>query len=156
MRMVIPHTTGRLLDELSSDVNAFFESILGEEDSQAKHSFAPRLDFEDRDDSYELAIDLPGMKPEDIHVDVEDDHVAIHGIRHDAQAAAKSDVAGKAPSNRRVERVYGEFRRTVQLPKAVNKDAVVASYEHGVLTVKLPKVAKEGSRRVNVTPGATS
>lgn len=153
MRMVFPNnTTGRLLDELSSDVNAFFESILGEdgkgEDGKTVKSavHAPRVDLEDREEAYELAVDLPGVKADDIHVDVEDDHLVIHGTRH-AWKEADENVT------RHLERINGDFRRVVRLPKPVNKDAVEAKFEFGVLTVTLPKVAKEGPRRVTISQG---
>ena len=142
MRMVFPNTPSRLLDELSCDVNSLFESIMRDEGSP-KADFSPAMDFEDRSDAYELTIDLPGIDPELINVDVEDDHVAIHGTR---------EVAGEADPEhrRRIERSFGSFRRAVRLPKPVDKEAIVANYEHGVLTVTLPKAIK-ASRRVPVT-----
>jgi HSP20 family protein len=150
MRMVIPHSTGRLLNELSSDVNAFFESILGEELASTKQ-LTPPLDFEDRDDAYELTLDLPGLKADDIHIDVEEDHVLIHGTRQDLR---QSGEAASGKPHRKVERLYGEFRRLVRLAKPVDKDAAVAHYENGVLSVTLPKLVKSGSRRIVVTPNA--
>lgn len=152
MRMVIPNSTGRLLDELSSDVNAFFETLLGEEPTTSQASFVPRVDFEDREDAYVLYADLPGMKAEDIHVDVEDEHVKIYGTRLNPFADGETDTK----PHRRVERVYGDFARLVQLAKPVNADAVSASYQDGVLIVTLPKVAKEGPRRVSVSSGTPS
>jgi HSP20 family protein len=146
MRMVFPNTPGRLLDELSTDVNAFFESILGE-DAPHKSDYAPPLDFEDRADAYELSIDLPGVDPNEIHVDVEDGHVAIQGTRSYRKEASPE-------VRRRVERSFGAFRRAIRLPKLVNKDDIVAKYEHGVLTVTLPKAAKR-SHRVVVSHGGS-
>ena len=146
MRMVIPHSTGRLLDELSSDVNKFFETFLGEDGPISKADHWPPMDFEERDDAYELAIDLPGMKSEDIHIDVENDHVSVHGTRH--QLTQEHDER-----KRRIERSYGDFRRVIRLPKAFDKESVTASYEDGVLTVTLPKVAKDGPRRVEISHG---
>ena len=148
MRMVFPNTPGRLLDELSTDVNAFFESILGEE-GPSKSDFSPLIDFEDRDGVYELSIDLPGVEPDQIHVDVEDDYVAIHGTR-----APKAEPTPE--SRRRIERTFGSFRRVVRLPKLVDKDAIEAKYEHGVLTVTLPKAAKSARRVVVEHKGSAS
>ncbi len=142
MRMIFPNTPSRLLDELSTDVNAFVESILSDEPSP-RTDFSPAMDFADSSDAYELSIDLPGVDPDQIHVDVEDDHICVHGTR----------LAGSEPNpehRRRVERSFGSFRRAVRLPKLVDKDAIVAKYEHGVLTVTLPKATK-AARRVTVT-----
>ena len=140
MRMVFPSTSGRWLDELSTDMNAFFESILGEQ-SPTKSDFSPSMDFEDRAGAYELSIDLPGVEPDQIHVDVEDDSVAIHGAR-------EPKAAPNADGRYHIERTFGSFRRVVRLPKLVDKDAIVAKYEHGVLTVTLPKAAKSARRVV--------
>ena len=147
MRMVFPNSTGRLLDEISTDVNAFFEAVM-KENSDEKVDYAPLMDFEDRSDSYELSLDLPGVDPNDIHVDIEEDHVIIHGERH---SPAQDDQNHR----RRVERRFGAFRRVLRLPKQVDRDGVAANYEQGVLTVTVPKAAKN-SRRIVVAHGAGS
>ncbi len=144
MRMVFPPSTGRLINDLATDMNTLVESIFGEETDAPSVNFAPRMDIEETDDKYEFSLDLPGVKPEDVHVDIEDDRLIIHGVRHDS----KED---SADGKRRVERAFGEFRRAVQLPKTVDREAIVADYEHGVLTITLPKAAKAGSRRVVVS-----
>lgn len=148
MRMVFPNNSSRLLDELSCDLNSFFESIMSDEASP-KSDFSPAMDFEDRSDAYELSLDVPGIDPDLIHVDVEDDLVCVHGTR-----ATPSEADPK--HRRRIERSYGSFRRAVRLPKPVDKEAIVAKYEHGVLTVTLPKAIK-AARRVPVNhPGSAS
>jgi HSP20 family protein len=76
-------------------------------------------------------------------VDVNEDQLVIHGTRHQPKI---ENVENK----RRVERSFGEFRRTIRLPK-VDRDDIVARSEHGVLIVTLPKAAKSGSRRVVVS-----
>ena len=141
MRMVFPNTSSRLLDELSCDVNSFFESIMGD-DSSPKTDFSPAMDFEGRNEAYELSIDLPGIDPDLIHVDVEDEHVCVHGTRPTPREADPKH-------RRRIERSFGSFRRAVRLPKPVDKESIVAKYEHGVLTVTLPKAVK-AARRVPV------
>jgi HSP20 family protein len=146
--MVFPPATGRLINDLATDMNAFVESILSDDPSQASSGFSPAMDIEESDDGYEFALDLPGVKVDDIHVDVDEDRVTIHGVRHDAR---DKSTAGK----RRVERNFGEFRRVVQLPKAVDRENIVAEYEDGVLWVKLPKAVKAGARRVVVSRGST-
>ena len=143
MRMIFPTTPTRFFDELSSDVNSLFETVLGE-DAPSKADFLPRMDFEEREDAYELTLDLPGVNPDDINVEVEDDRVAIFGSRSDAKQSNEEN-------RRRVERSFGSFRRVVRLPNPIDQDAISASSEHGVLTVTIPKVVKS-ARRVAVTP----
>ncbi len=143
MRMVFPHSTGRLINDLATDMNTLVESFFNEECSDQSVRFAPRMDIEETDTGYEFALDLPGVKPEDVNVDIEDNRLTIHGVRRDT----KEDTEG---GKRRVERVFGEFRRAVELPKTVDRDGIVANYEHGVLTILLPKAAKAGSRRIEI------
>ena len=148
MRMVFPPATGRLINDLATDMNAFVESVLNDEGEQTCSGFSPSMDVEETDEGYEFALDLPGVKVEDIHVDVDEDRVTIHGARHDDR---DKSTAGK----RRVERNFGEFRRVVQVPKAIDREGIVAEYEDGVLMVKLPKAVKAGSRRVVVSRGTS-
>lgn len=143
MRMVFPNGTSRLLDELSTDFNTFFESIMGEDTTTEKVGYTPRMDFEELEDHFRFAIDVPGVAPEDIHVDVEDDHVAVHGTRHQVWDDSSN-------GRRRTERVFGDFKRLVRLPSGIDKDSVAADYAHGVLTVTIPKSKKE-SRRVTIS-----
>jgi len=149
MRMIVPHNTGRLLNELSSDINAFFETMLGEEAGETRLAFAPKMDFEERDDAFVLAIDLPGVHPDDVQIDASEDQLVIHGTRH--QEKTEGDE-----TRRRIERSFGDFRRSIRLPKNVDRDAIAAGYEHGVLTVTLPKVAKSGPRRIVISRSDTA
>lgn len=148
MRMVFPPATGRLINDLATDMNTFVESILGE-DGDKTTRFGPLMDIEETEHQYEFAFDLPGVKPEDIHVDVEENTLTIHGERH----LPKEE---NAEAKRRFERTFGEFRRVLRLPKTVDKDKIVADYEHGVLTITLPKAEKKGAKRVPVSVGEKS
>ena len=146
MRMLFPHAPGRLIGDLTTDMNALVESIFGEDDRTSHQDFSPAMDIEDTDDGYKLTLDLPGVKPEEVHVELDEDRVTIHGTRHDHFEQAED-------KRRRIERRFGEFRRSVKLPVAVNKDAIVANYEDGVLTVTLPKAADRGAHRIEISRG---
>lgn len=91
---------------------------------------SPHVRVEDYidDDSYVLRAELPGIDPEnDVEVTVEDDMLTIRGERHEESRE----------KNRR-EFHYGSFRRTVTLPKGALADDVTASYDDGVLEVRVP------------------
>ena len=147
MRMVFPPATGRLINDLATDMNAFMESILSDEPSQSCSGFSPPLDIEETEKGFEISLDLPGIQVDDIHVDVDEDRVTIHGERQDLR---DKSTGGK----RRVERTFGKFRRVVELPEVIDRENIVAKYEDGVLVVKLPKATKAGSRRVVVSRGS--
>ena len=144
MRMVFPSSTGRLINDLATDMNTLVESFFGEQESACEASFAPRMDIEETDEGYVFSLDLPGVKPEDVKVDIEEDRLTIHGVREEVHKESDG-------SKRRVERVFGEFRRAVQLPKTVDQESIVADYENGVLTITLPKAKKAGARRIEIS-----
>lgn len=142
MRMVLPHhMSGRFINELASDMNELVGTILGEQPTKA--SFVPAMDVEETESGYQLSLDVPGVDPDNIHIELEDGHVTIHGERH---AGTESDQV----TWRRVERSFGEFRRKFRLPEVVDQERIEANYENGVLTVGLPKIEKQAAKRIVV------
>lgn len=114
--------------------------------SRAPESFgdwSPALDaFEDKD-KYVIALELPGMKREDITVTVHDGVLTISGER-------KSEQDVKTGSVHRSERFYGKFTRNVSLPATAKADAVTASYKDGVLKIELPKAEEAKPKSIEV------
>ncbi|WP_264029321.1 Hsp20/alpha crystallin family protein [Cellulosimicrobium sp. SH8] len=143
----------------------------------ARTGYAPAADVYREDDDLVARFDLPGVDPErDVTVELEGRRLVVRGERRDqrvveAPAAetsegeqpeagtdgASTDVeAEAAPAGRRVREVrFGEFRRTVTLPKSADADAVRASYDAGVLTVTVAGVfAGRAPQRIEVTRAA--
>ena len=151
MRMVFPNPAARSFSDLATDVGALVESIFHESNEQpSSQRYTPQMDVEETDESFILSLDLPGVSPDDVHVDIEEHQVTIHGKR----LAPETDESKK--TRRRIERAYGDFRRVVKLPKNVEEEGISAGYDRGVLTVTLPKAKKLGSRRVEVSIGGES
>ena len=86
-----------------------------------------------------VKAEIPGMKKEDIHVDINDKTVTIHGEK-------KKEEKVERKSHARLERSSRSFVRTVDLPKEVQTDKARASFKDGVLEVRVPK-AREAARR---------
>ncbi|MBN0040534.1 Hsp20/alpha crystallin family protein [Cellulosimicrobium cellulans] len=143
----------------------------------ARSGYAPAADVYREGDDLVARFDLPGVDPErDVTVELEGRRLVVRGERRDqrvveapaAEAAdgeqpeagtdgASTDEAAEvAPAGRRVREVrFGEFRRTVTLPKAAEADAVRASYDAGVLTVTVAGVfAGRAPQRIEVTRAA--
>lgn len=97
----------------------------------------PTVDVVEEKDRVLVKADLPGMKEEDIHVEVEDGELTLRGER-------KKETETKEGKAHRVERTYGAFLRSFTLPANVDRTRVAASYKNGVLEVTLPK--KEGAK----------
>ena len=94
--------------------------------------WAPLLDVEETRDEVIVRAELPGLKKEEIKLQVEGDLLVLSGER-------KSESESKEKTVHRLERVYGQFQRALRLPSKVDGGRATAAYEAGVLTVKLPK-----------------
>ncbi|MEO0672196.1 MAG: Hsp20/alpha crystallin family protein [Pseudomonadota bacterium] len=112
----------------------------GEEASQG---FIPDLDIDREDDHYIISIEAPGVKPDDLSIEIEDGVLTISGEKHEEREA--EDCA-------RRERRYGRFTRAIRLAEDIDQEAISASHEHGVLTIELPKRAldQERKRRISI------
>ena len=98
-------------------------------------SWAPEIDVFEKDNRLVTKIDLPGMKKEDVKVEVTDGHLAISGER-------KTEAEEKKEHFYRCEREYGSFYRAVPLPEGVKLDDVKATFSDGVLEVSVPLPAR--------------
>jgi HSP20 family protein len=113
-------------------LNRMFEAALGGE-AVARNAWAPAVDiYETPEQDVVVKMDLPDVKREDIKVTVENHVLAIEGERK-----VSTDVTPEQVHQR--ERSYGAFRRTFTLPSTVDASRVDATYQDGVLTVKLAR-----------------
>lgn len=94
--------------------------------------FAPASEASAAEDSYEIKIELPGVKLEDIHVTAEGNHLTVTG-----EKTFEREESGK--SYFFSEREYGAFKRTFRLPEDADQSEVSAEYRDGVLSLKIPK-----------------
>lgn len=116
--------------------------------------WAPRVDVVTKDNKLVTRVDLPGMKKEDVLVEVEDGILTLSGER-------KKEVKEEKDNVYREEREYGSFCRSVPLPKGVKADDVKATFNNGVLevTVPLPAAAAPNGRKIPIqdaTPAKTA
>lgn len=128
--------------DLQDEFSRFFEDF-GNGLGVVEERFTPPIDIQETDDAYIVEVDVPGMKKEDVHIEVHDDVLTIKGER-------KSDREEKREDYHRIERQYGTFRRTVTVPGGFQYDAVKAKFEDGVLRVTLPKREDAKPRRIEV------
>ena len=117
---------------------------LDDEDAQAR-GFVPALDFADRGEHYEIRADLPGIRPEDVEIRVDQDRLCIRGERT-AESESKDDAA----RYQRLERVFGRFERILRLPADSDAEQIEASGRDGVLRVRIGKQASAKPRRIAV------
>ncbi|MFL6748195.1 MAG: Hsp20/alpha crystallin family protein [Sphingomicrobium sp.] len=116
------------------------------ETGEAGLMLSPRVDITQKDDGWEITAELPGVAKDDIDLRLDGDMLTICGEKRDER---------KDEKNRFVERSYGSFTRSFQLPFTPDASKVEADCEHGVLTIKLPKgVEQEKSKKISIG-GAT-
>lgn len=109
--------------------------------------FEASLDLSETNDKIEVHLDVPGIKPEEIDVEVSGNQLRITGER-------KEEQEEKGKTFHRVERRSGSFSRTVTLPCDVKEDAIEACCDNGVLTISLPKAEAVKCHKVTVKPKA--
>jgi HSP20 family protein len=95
-------------------------------------TFVPTANLVESENEFEITIDLPGLKPEEVNLELREGALWITGER-------KEEAEEKGRTFHRMERRYGSFRRVIPLPASVKEDKVEAEFCHGVLCVKLPK-----------------
>lgn len=124
-------------DEISSLLNRHFDSYFPQssywEDSE---KLSMPIEVADKGKEYDIRAELPGIKKEDLDIDIEDSFLRIN--------AKKIDEKNENEQNyRHSEFSYGEFSRTIQLPEEIDIDKTEAKLEHGILKITAPKMNKE-------------
>ncbi len=109
-------------------------------------AFTPLADLEETDDAYVAEIELPGVKLEDLSVEVAGRRLTVTGERKERE---------RVGILRRRTRTVGRFHYEVLLPGEVDEDGVTASLHEGVLTVQVPKPVSHRPRRIPVTAGSS-
>jgi HSP20 family protein len=107
-------------------------------------AWAPALDVHEDKDKFTVNLELPGLKREDIAVQIEDDSLIISGER-------KVETVSEGTEVHRRERYHGKFSRALTLPVAVAADQVKAAYKDGLLTVTLPKAEAAKPKHIDVS-----
>ncbi len=110
-------------------------------------SFVPAAELKTDNDNIYLQLEVPGLTPEEIDVQVSVNSVAITGER-------KEETTTDENGTKRSEFRYGKFHRVIALPKKIQQDAVQAKYENGVLKLTLPKLEDEKPKTVKVEVAA--
>ena len=118
-----------LFESLFSDA---IENLLDDSETRREGRFVPAVDIKETEDEYTITAELPGIKKEDVHIELKNGLLTISGER-------KFEHEEKKENYTRIERSYGAFRRTFNVPEHVKEDKIEAIYKDGLLTVKLPK-----------------
>ncbi|MCC5812358.1 MAG: Hsp20/alpha crystallin family protein [Ectothiorhodospiraceae bacterium] len=136
-----------LINQLSNEMNALMESRssgLGDGSTAATSDWIPAVDIREETDRYLIHADLPGVKAEDIDINLENGVLTLRGSRSSEQTEEDNGY-------KRIERVRGSFYRRFSLPDTADAEKVTASSRDGVLEIVIPKQEKMQPRRITVT-----
>jgi len=122
------------------------ESFVRPTTAQGAKNFVPALDLSETAEGYLVEAALPGLKPEDVEVTVENNVLTIKG-------ETRQEVDDKQRNFHRVERRFGSFQRTIGLPTTVKADQIHASLTNGVLRLEIPKADEVKPRKISVNVG---
>lgn len=128
---------------LREEMNDLVTRFWGGNRSQFGNLMSPPLDVSETENSYDIRVDMPGMKAENFDIQVQGNIVRVSGHREEE----KEEKDAKFHC---IERQSGSFSRTVTLPCDVNEDEVAAEYINGVLSVKLPKCDQAKTKKIAV------
>lgn len=133
----------REIDRLFEDFSRGFPTIAG----NGATALMPSMDVTETDKEIEITAELPGLEEKDVQINVADNILTIRGEK-------KAEKEQKDKNYRLVERSYGSFERTLELPEGVNADAIKANISKGLLKVTVPKPAPTQAKKIEVKSAA--
>lgn len=111
-------------------------------------NFQSSYDVNESENHYLVSFDMPGVKKDDIRIEVEGNQLMVCGERH-----REVDQHDGEKGNLRQERMYGRYEKSFTLPTSIDTDKIEAHYENGVLHVAIPKTEQAKARRIEIQSG---
>lgn len=142
MRLV-PYSPFREIETMQRQMNRLFDNLVGFTEDGYNTSFIPAAEIEETEQALHLKLEVPGLEPKDLNVDVTADAVSITGER-------KSETRTEEQGMVRSEFRYGKFQRVIPLPTRIQNNNVQAEYKDGILHLTLPKTEEEKNKVVKV------
>src|SRR5438105_6444310 len=140
------------LNTIQSEINRLFNTFFDTPPSTpgagngGHRRWLPAMDLLETDNDFVLRADLPGLSQGDVNIELEDNVLTLSGER-------KAEHEERKGGYYRVERASGSFSRSLTLPEGVDAEAVKASFDRGVLEVRIPKPEERKPRRVQISVG---
>jgi HSP20 family protein len=144
----------QLSREMDRMMDSFFErgfgsllrdSSIRDEDWQERTLWTPQIDVQQRGDAIIVRADLPGVRKEDVQIEVQGDTLILSGQRREER-----EEGGDDQDYRMFERSYGSFYRTVSLPQGTNPDEIQAVMRDGVLKITLPLAESARPKKIQI------
>lgn len=142
VRELMPWSPWREMMSLRENMDRFFDEPFSRK-AQSDALFHPAVSIRETKNDLIIEADIPGVKEEDIDVQIEDDKVILRGERKHKEETKKEDYY-------HMESSYGTFSRIITLPSYVNADKAQAEVKEGILEVKIPKVEQKKARKLAI------
>lgn len=146
-RPSFPTSVDRMREEFDRALQNFWGGNGEFGNLMAVSEWEPSVDIAENDNALQVKVDLPGIKPEEVEINVTDDRLTIKGERKE-----ESETEDEKTKVHRVERRYGSFYRSIALPPGTKAEEVEAESDNGVITITLPKGEVAKAKRVAVKP----
>lgn len=134
---------------LRREIDKLFDEAMG--GGGRRMGWAPPVDIQEDEKEIAIVAELPGLKPEQVEVTCENGVLIIRG--------EKSEERKESDQSRRyhvIERTYGDFSRSFQLPQGLDESKIEATFDHGLLTVRVPKAALPQPKKIQINARSTS
>ncbi|HUP79406.1 MAG TPA: Hsp20/alpha crystallin family protein [Pirellula sp.] len=139
------------LQDFATDMETIVDQVFNQGDCKgekcestvANGVFRPAIDIYESELQFDLFVDLPGVKADAVRLEMEKDRLVVSGNRIAASV-------GEGTSAHRVERLSGDFSRSIQVPKQLDAEKIEAHFDNGVLHVVLPKQSKPTPRTIQI------
>ncbi len=147
MRLLTPYWPTRR--SMNSDIFAEMDRMFGNFGQTAvgkttEAAFSPACEISETETHYQMSVDLPGIKKEDVKIELNDNTLTISGERKSEKKA------GDERNVKYVEKYYGTFTRSFTLPTTVDTEKIEARYEDGVLSLEIPKAPLARTRKIEI------
>jgi HSP20 family protein len=136
----------RELNSLQSEMNRLFNTVFDTPSGTSGNvlrRWMPAMDLVESGDHFVLRADLPGMSEDDVNIEFEDGTLTVSGERRSEHEEGNEGF-------HRVERSFGRFSRSLTLPQGIDPEAVTASFDRGVLEIRIPKPEQRKPRKIAI------
>ena len=141
--MLYRMTTGAPIFGLRREIDRLFEDTFGRDGG----TFTPAVDIKESEKEIRLDLELPGIKPDQVEIIAENGILTVRGEKRTERKEGEDD------RYQVVERTYGTFARTFQLPQGIDENQIDADFHDGVLCLHIPKTALPQPKRIQIKGG---
>ncbi|MBI4781513.1 MAG: Hsp20/alpha crystallin family protein [Oscillatoriophycideae cyanobacterium NC_groundwater_1537_Pr4_S-0.65um_50_18] len=134
------------MEYLQRDMNRLFDRLTATDGEGSRTAFVPPAELQETEDAIHLRLEVPGITPQDLDIQVSADAVSISGER-------KEEIKTEDKGMTRTEFRYGRFQRVIPLPFRVQNTNTQADYKDGILKLVLPKAEEEKNKVFKVNLG---